>query len=187
MADLSRASDATGDTAHRLSTGHEMKLGLDYCTPSPDLHQPRQLCADVPIALEKSYRFAEEDLGHQRKRAKYQYDRTSVEQRLQKGDLVRTKARTGSLGTPSRFAPNWSGLQEIVKTVIFLRKRACQNPMSCGNRRYQSYHPLGRTAPQMGKIARSRHKTVTQRERAPWNSSWSRQCPLARKDMRPVS
>ena len=113
MADRCTPSEDTGHApqiAHRASNDVGCRLRHTLCRPASIFES---FATDLVSTGERAYEQGRKNLGYQGKREKEYYDCRSVDQMLQAGDLVRPNVRSRSLGTPTKFAPNWSGLQEV--------------------------------------------------------------------------
>ena len=76
MAYRSTPSKTTGFTPHKLVFGREMRLGVDYGLPFPELPSSfEDLATRMAKTLEDSYKLARESIGNNRLKAKSRYDK----------------------------------------------------------------------------------------------------------------
>ena len=118
--------ETTSFTPHRLVFGREMRLPVDFGAPLPEPPRDvRTYASELAEDLEWCYRIARECTGFRHRRAEQQYNERAVEKQYAPGTLVRVVQDTHSRDTPSKLAPKYYGLCEVLQVrgpVLTLRE-----------------------------------------------------------------
>ena len=93
-----------------------MRLPIDLYTLLPDpCREIRTLAAEIADDLVWSYRVARESTSREHRRAEIRYNQRVVKKQDKAGPFLRVQLHAHSAGVPSKLAPKYSGLCEVLE------------------------------------------------------------------------